>query len=680
DRLQQFMLTVREWRHIRMAKRAGRGNDPGGLNTTAQGELAIPCRSCPHPHINLPQGWEDAPSNTRWLYGLLLQEDANFKQKNRLRSTDGRDPALGPGWATFVAEVPYFAHLSNYVDQEEINHCVGFAALWSANTRRSKGLRATGVGSVSCARSDMFRPNGLGDLQKGERYANMDYIFLSSIAAGSLLLITITYDIACQWFRNFFSRMQQLPAHLRLSTDINLRFRIPKFHLEAHKETCHAPFSLNYTKWVGRTDGEGVERMWSWLNKVAHSASMMGPGGRQDTLDDFCNFWNWRKTVNLKNALLEKMTLAIPQALVHHQAFTAFTSGLREHHSADLLEWEKQVQAWELDQANPCPFDLPREDVRMSDVKKMMAEEEHRAVERGRSAPGDTSPSAFLISGLDIEEAQQELVVMAMKRDLTTVEATQLQTSRTSLLKRITKFRNTQTSYMPGLPEYLKQTSNEEDTTTPELMPLFLPSFFAEEKRATICEPNLCDLEDRLRFAQASEALSKLRRQLRTRSFAHSYKTRNINSQGAYTRSRLLQNQIEVRIKAIRILYNIAREALLSLRGPGDWEAVLRPLLPEDIRGINERTLTAEEQEEYRRTRVLAGMSLEAIQGELSGLGLTSGQENIPTVAFSRSLALGEGRRTLSWIWYTVSDDELLGTGEVHACMVLSPFIRGWIG
>ncbi|KAF9490826.1 hypothetical protein BDN71DRAFT_1399289, partial [Pleurotus eryngii] len=65
DRLQQFMLTVREWRHIRMAKRAGRGNDPGGLNTTAQGELAIPCRSCPHPHINLPQGWEDAPSNTQ---------------------------------------------------------------------------------------------------------------------------------------------------------------------------------------------------------------------------------------------------------------------------------------------------------------------------------------------------------------------------------------------------------------------------------------------------------------------------------------------------------------------------------------------------------------------------------------------------------------------------------------
>lgn len=39
----------------------------------------------------------------------------------------------------------------------------------------------------------------------------------------------------------------------------------------------------------------------------------------------------------------------------------------------------------------------------MSDVKKAMAEEEHRTVERGL---GDTSPSAFLIAGLDIEEAQ----------------------------------------------------------------------------------------------------------------------------------------------------------------------------------------------------------------------------------------------------------------------------------
>lgn len=214
----------------------------------------------------------------------------------------------------------------------------------------------------------------------------------------------------------------------------------------------------------------------------------------------------------------------------------------------------------------------------------------------------------------------------------------------------------------------LVQNSYEELTSSPELIELFLPSFFAPTQRDLICQQGLPDLEDRLRFAQATEALAHLRRQLRTRSFANSYKTRNVHSQGAYTRSRLLQNQIEVRIKAIRVQYDISRRTLLSLRGPGDWENTLRELRAEDVRGINERTLNDQEREEYRRARLLAGMSDEIVEGELHGMGTTSGQENIPTIAFNRSLALGEGRRTLSWIWYTVTDEELAGVGEVQAC------------
>jgi len=52
------MLMVRQWRHLKMAKRAGRGHDPVGIDVTAQGALSIPCRACPHPNINLPDGWE----------------------------------------------------------------------------------------------------------------------------------------------------------------------------------------------------------------------------------------------------------------------------------------------------------------------------------------------------------------------------------------------------------------------------------------------------------------------------------------------------------------------------------------------------------------------------------------------------------------------------------------------
>jgi hypothetical protein len=68
DRLAQWMLMVREWRHIKMAKRAGRGHDPAGLDATLPGGLSIPCCVCPHPNINLPLKWKEEPAETRYDY------------------------------------------------------------------------------------------------------------------------------------------------------------------------------------------------------------------------------------------------------------------------------------------------------------------------------------------------------------------------------------------------------------------------------------------------------------------------------------------------------------------------------------------------------------------------------------------------------------------------------------
>jgi hypothetical protein len=157
----------------------------------------------------------------------------------------------------------------------------------------------------------------MGDLQKGERYANifscrrcwqligsaryanMDFMFLSSVAGSAIKSIIISYDIACQWGHNFFSCMANMPQHLRILESVKIQFKVLKFHLPAHISKCYVPFSFNFAKWVSRTDGEGVERNWSWLNGIARCVSMMGLGGCSDTLDDFCNYHNWRKTVGL---------------------------------------------------------------------------------------------------------------------------------------------------------------------------------------------------------------------------------------------------------------------------------------------------------------------------------------------------------------------------------------------
>ena len=189
----------------------------------------------------------------------------------------------------------------------------------------------------------------------------MDFIFLSAIASFCLLLVTVSYDIACQWSRNFFTRMERMPEWMQIPGFVQLRFQVPKFHLPSHVKKCWSPFSFNFTRWVGRTDGEGVERNWSWLNGIARCVSMMGPGGRWDTLDDFCNYHNWRKTVNLGDQLLRRLTLAIPEAVIHHRAFRAFSEGLLEDHGDILKDWERQVCEWEADGNSVCPYDLPEE-------------------------------------------------------------------------------------------------------------------------------------------------------------------------------------------------------------------------------------------------------------------------------------------------------------------------------
>jgi hypothetical protein len=167
----------------------------------------------------------------------------------------------------------------------------------------------------------------------------------------------------------------------------------------------------------------------------------------------------------------------------------------------------------------------------------------------------------------------------------------------------------------------------------------------------------LADIEDRLRFATANEALEELRRQLHMRTFASKYKKRNVRSQGPYTRMKTLQLQIENKISTARDRYRTSWQAFLSLRGKGVWEETLRELVAGDIRAMNERMLTAEEAEANRRMRALAGVS--------------DDEDRNIDVAPSRIIDVGEGHRTLSWIWYSVqgAEVEMDVSGTMHACI-----------
>jgi hypothetical protein len=123
----------------------------------------------------------------------------------------------------------------------------------------------------------------------------MDYIFASAVRTSNLSSITISYDIACQWYKHFYDRMKAWPTELHLGSNVETRPLIPKFHEPAHAEKNHEQFSFNFATGVGKTDGEVPERIWAGHNGLGGSTKTQGPGSRQDVLDDHFGFWNWQK-------------------------------------------------------------------------------------------------------------------------------------------------------------------------------------------------------------------------------------------------------------------------------------------------------------------------------------------------------------------------------------------------
>ncbi|KAJ7030526.1 hypothetical protein C8F04DRAFT_1263825 [Mycena alexandri] len=561
-----------------MCKRCGRGHDgkgvpvgPGsstlayGIDATQRGEVGHPVSSLSASGGQSSSGLgESSAGQGVDFYQLLLSEDANFKMKGRATSNREDDPTLGPGFAYMVAHDKYLKHLAEYSQTDEISHCVAFAALGRANNKCSKGLRATGIGS------------------KGEKYSNMDYLFFSTLMGVTLLSIVASYDIACQWFRNFWERMAAMPKAMQLQPGVKLQFKVPKFHLPPHIKKCHGPFSFNYTKWVGRTDGEG--------------------GSREDTIDDFCGYANWRKTVGLGNSLLRKLVLAIPKAMLHGCAFHAFTEGVREGHEDEYYSGSGTFAKWEQDHSKPCPYKYPEEtEMSMEDVRQRIAEEEHARAEK---RPSKTNRPGALVEWLESEVQE------------------------------------------------------EESTARPEGMRLHLPSSLSAVTREEICIAGLVEEEERLREAQAVEGLHDLRRQLRTRTCVHQFKRKQTNGQWVYTKSQALQSGIEARVKAAASQYNRARAALLGLRGPGKWEEKFKVLKQSDIRGMNERTLNEEEKEEERRARALAGLPRDGEEVDEFGDRVET------TVLFN--LETGEGARQLSWLWYTGATGDTTEDGRLH--------------
>ncbi|KAJ6537606.1 hypothetical protein B0H10DRAFT_1714216, partial [Mycena sp. CBHHK59/15] len=243
-----FRCMSHQYMFIERMRQVGWGHDPAGRMVAKAGKAMVICWACPY---------------DRFLYMLILAIDTNFKLKNHIQAHEHDDPSLGPGWGPFVEPTVYKEHLQNYVAKNDISMCIAFTALMQKETRNTAGLHVFSVGSCVCAQYECMHPNGLGDPQRGEHYANMDYIVMAALVSFNLIQLTLSYDITCQWKKNLPSCMAKLPARLQLNLNkIECQCGLPVWHALSHKSSCTNENSLSFLKGIAKSDGEGVECLW----------------------------------------------------------------------------------------------------------------------------------------------------------------------------------------------------------------------------------------------------------------------------------------------------------------------------------------------------------------------------------------------------------------------------------
>ncbi|KAF8870162.1 hypothetical protein BD779DRAFT_1455954, partial [Infundibulicybe gibba] len=199
DRYPQLLCMIHEWRYLKLLKHAGCGHNPKGVLAAQPGECAVLCPACPQPGKNMPQGWKRAPQGEAYLHSCFLAIDANFRLRRKDVSSDAADPSLSKGLSYFVEELEYKKYLtSSSTAPEPKLTCLRHDTVNLASSKCNGGVAATGVGAVVCAQHDFRLPNSVGDLQFGERYSNMDYLFYKSVKGTKMIQLFVSYDIACQ--------------------------------------------------------------------------------------------------------------------------------------------------------------------------------------------------------------------------------------------------------------------------------------------------------------------------------------------------------------------------------------------------------------------------------------------------------------------------------------------------
>lgn len=137
------------------------------------------------------------------------------------------------------------------------------------------GYAVNGIFAVLC-RHGMV--NKLADVVAGETHSLALACVKKAVAQNVCLKpYNITYDIMCR-IKNSVKRL--IPSEVAAQS----QFALPVLHCYGHQMHCQMEYSPRYLPGFGLTDGEGIERFWSYLGEFTKLTRGMTKSNRKMTL------------------------------------------------------------------------------------------------------------------------------------------------------------------------------------------------------------------------------------------------------------------------------------------------------------------------------------------------------------------------------------------------------------
>ncbi|KAJ7582425.1 hypothetical protein C8J56DRAFT_894335 [Mycena floridula] len=288
---------------------------------------------------------------------------------------------------------------------------------------------------------------------------------------------------------NLEERSRLLPPDLTPDLEATkIRTALPIWHGDIHYLKCRSQNLVQYQQGAGKTDGEGIERMWSKMNEISYRTKEMGEETCADAIEDRLDHHNHEKNAKL----------ALVQEQIQLQEFEEVNSTLM----SEVQEaWVTMYDAWEENRKeNLTPFALTIEDrVSEAQVRLMLKEDEVEEARKSQVLVHVTSASSFLGVGLELEEAQR-WIWRDIKEVMSTSEKAKMEVWRQT--------------YMPGAVRGViaaEEARNSDEVPLPmENMKLWLPSEMSGHEQIIGCKWGLATMEVKLWEVQCTDALKQV--------------------------------------------------------------------------------------------------------------------------------------------------------------------------